>query len=341
MKKTKIIFVILLVFILIILGLSFKKPIYTTKDITWGVTFSKQYSEFLGIDWEETYLAILDEIKPTIIRLPVYWTDVEKKEGVLNFEDYDFIMNEADKRGIGITIVVGKRLPRWPECHVPKWASGMSKENIQKRANKIVIETVERYKNLNNLKAWQVENEPFLPFFGECPPVDAKGLDEEIKIVKFLDPNRPIIVTDSGELSIWLRAVKRADIFGTTMYRIVWSEKFSKYIGYIKYPLPPKFFWFKANVSRIFYGNKPMVVSELQAEPWGDTSSKMTREEQEKTMSIKHFNDNIEYARKVGFSEVYLWGAEWWYLMKTQQNQPEFWETAKKVMGENVATESN
>ncbi len=332
MRKVKIISILLLVFILIILGLSLKKPNGITSDIKWGVTFSKRYSEYLGLDWKETYVAILDEIKPSVIRLPVYWTDIEKKEGVITFEDYDFIMNEADRRGIGITIAVGKRLPRWPECHVPKWAKGMSKVEIQKRANKMIIETVDRYKNLNNLKSWQVENEPFLPFFGECPSVDAKGLDEEIKIVKFLDPNTPVIVTDSGELSIWLRAVKRADIFGTTMYRIVWSKKFSPYLGYIKYPLPPKFFWLKANISQLVYGDKPLIVAELQAEPWGATSAKMTKKEQEKTMSIKHFNDNIKYARKVGFGEVYLWGAEWWYMMKTEKNQPEFWNAAKEVM---------
>ena len=59
-----------------------------------------------------------------------------------------------------------------------------------------------------------------------------------------IDKDREIMITDSGELSIWLPAVKRADVFGTTMYRIVWSEKISKYFGYIKYPLPPRFFWF-------------------------------------------------------------------------------------------------
>ncbi len=332
MRKFTIILIIVLALVVFIVGISLHKPSSAGEDISWGITYSKVYSEYLGLDWEETYIAILDELKPSVIRLPVYWNDIEKNRGVFNFKDYDFIMNEADKRGIGITVAVGKKLPRWPECHVPKWAMILPKDEIQSLANKMIIKTVDRYKNLDNLKAWQVENEPFLPFFGECPAVDAKGLDEEIKLVKFLDPSKPIIVTDSGELSIWLRAAKRADIFGTTMYRIVWSKTFSPYLGYIKYPLPPKFFWLKANLVHLFYGDKPMIVSELQAEPWGATSAKMTLEEQEKTMSLVDFYDNVEYAQEVGFREVYLWGAEWWYFMKTKNDRPEFWEAAKDVM---------
>jgi len=339
MRKTAIILIIILALAALLVGMSLRKPQSSGEDISWGITFSKQYSEYLGQDWREAYIAILDELNPSVMRLPVYWTDIEKEEGVLDFEDYDFMMNEAEKREIGITIAIGKRLPRWPECHVPKWTVGMSKEEIQKHANSMVIEVVERYKSLDNLKSWQVENEPFLPFFGECPPVDAKGLDEEIKIVKFLDPERPIVVTDSGELSIWLRAAKRADIFGTTMYRVVWSRAFSPYFGYIKYPLPPKFFWLKANFVHLFYGDKPMIVSELQAEPWSPWGpfgpgfvNSLPLEEQELSMSLTQFYENIEYAKDVGFSEVYLWGAEWWYLMKVENDRPEFWEAAKDVM---------
>jgi len=340
MRKTTIILIIILIFITLIIGMSLRKPQSVGGDISWGITFSKQYSEYLGLEWRKAYITILDELNPSVIRLPIYWTDIEREEGTFNFEDYDFIMNEADMRGIGITIAIGKRLPRWPECHVPKWTVGLSKEEIQSLANRMIIETVERYKNLDNLKAWQVENEPFLPFFGECPSVDAKGLDEEIKIVKFLDPERPIVVTDSGELSIWLRAAKRADIFGTTMYRVVWSRALSPYFGYIKYPLPPKFFWFKANLVHLFYGaDKKIINVELQAEPWAPWGpfgpgfvDVLPLEEQELSMSLPQFHENIEYAQDVGFSEVYLWGAEWWYLMKTENDRPEFWEAAKDVM---------
>jgi hypothetical protein len=126
-----------------------------------------------------------------------------------------------------------------------------------------------------------------------------------------------------------VRAAKRADIFGTTMYRMIYKDP----IGYFKYPLPPKFFWAKANIVHLFFSEKPIIVSELQAEPWGPKLIyDLTLEEQEKSMSVTQFYDNIEYAKQVGFPENYLWGAEWWYWLKTKHNRPEIWEAAKEVI---------
>jgi len=334
MGKRTIILLILLVLVIVVLGLSFKRPPSASGDIVWGVTFSHMFAQELGLDWKETYLAILDELQPKLLRLPVYWNNVEPEEGVLYFADYDFMFKEAAKRNVSVIPVLGKRVPRWPECHVPEWAKTYSKEDQQEGVRRVIFETVERYKHLKAISAWQVENEPFLRYFGICPPLDREAFDREIEFVRFLDPTRPIVVTDSGELSVWLPAAKRADIFGTTMYRIVWSERWSPYLGYITYPLPPKFFWLKANLVHALYGgDKPITVSELQAEPWGPGYlSGLTAEEQGKSMSIEQFHDNIAYAREVGFPEVYLWGVEWWYALKTKHGQSAYWDAARDVI---------
>ncbi len=210
---------------------------------------------------------------------------------------------------------------------MPDWATSLDEKSQQASILNLISEIIKQYKNLNNLYAWQVENEPFLPY-GECPKLDVDFLDKEIELVRSLDLKHPIIITDSGELSIWLRAAKRADIFATTMYRIIWN----KYTGYVKYPLPPQFFWLKANLVQLFYPKKPIIVSELQAEPWGPKLNyELPIEEQFKSMNLKQFYDNIEYARKVGFSEVYLWGAEWWYWMKEKYQDDSFWNYAKTL----------
>jgi hypothetical protein len=54
-------------------------------------------------------------------------------------------------------------------------------------------------------------------------------------------------------------------------------------------------------------------------------------EEQFKSMNLKQISENIEFAKKVGFPEVYLWGAEWWYWLKAKHQDPSFWEFAKKL----------
>ncbi len=332
----KILFLIFLFLIISASILFFKKPTGTTNNITWGVAFSQTFAKELGLDWKKVYIEMLDDLKPKGLRLPVYWPKVEPKKGKFDFSDYDFMMDEAKKRDIPVILVVGERVPRWPECHVPRWTENMEKSEVQKNLLNIIELTVKRYKNIDNLKMWQVENEPFLPYFGTCDFVDVKFLDKEIELVKSLDPKRKIMLTDSGELSLWLPTAKRADVFGTTMYRTVWSSHFSKYIGYITYPLPPKFFWFKANLVKLFYGDKPIIVSELQAEPWssGKVLTELSKEEQEKSIDIEKFNENIEYARKVGFKEVYLWGVEWWYWQKEEKEDPSYWDTAKKLFKE-------
>ncbi len=325
----KIIFILIFIFgFLFLLFIFLLRPPYgISQNIKWGMAFSKPFAVALGLDWEESYLAILDDLKPKSLRLPIYWQDVEPQAGEYFFDDYDWLIGEAQKRGAELILVVGRKLPRWPECHEPNWIKNEQLKIKNEQLSKYLEAVVNRYKDEPNLYAWQIENEPFLPY-GECPELDVEFLDKEIALVRSLDFKHPIIVTDSGELSIWLRAVKRADIFGTTMYRIIWN----KYTGYIKYPLPPKFFWLKANLIHLFYPNKPIIVSELQAEPWGPKLIyEISLEEQFKSMNLEQFYDNIKYAKEVGFPEVYLWGVEWWYWLKEKKNRPEFWEGAKNL----------
>lgn len=191
--------------------------------------------------------------------------------------------------------------------------------------------TVERYREHPEITTWQVENEPFLTFFGECPEFRRGFLDEEIAFVRELDPSRPILLTDSGELSTWYPAAKRGDIFGTTMYRKIHKPG----IGYYTYPIGPNFFRFKEKVVRLLTDQDHFIVIELQAEPWasgwvGDVSL----EEQFRTMDERQLRDIVTYAKRVRFPEIYLWGAEWWYWLKEKKDYPAVWETAREVFRE-------
>jgi len=272
-------------------------------------------------------LAILDDLKPYSLRLPIYWQDIEAENGTYNFSDYNWMIDEAGKRNIKLVLVIGRKVPRWPECHSPTWTDKFTEQEKQDRIIEYISKSIEHYKNTESLYLWQIDNEPFLPF-GDCTKFDVNFLDREIATARNLDPSHKIMVTDSGELSTWVPAAKRADIFGTTMYRVIWKSP----IGYYKYPLPPGFFWLKANIVHLFYPGKPIVVSELQAEPWGPNQIySLSVDEMMKSMDINQLRENISYAEQVGFSENYLWGAEWWYWMKTKQNRPEFWDEAKKV----------
>jgi hypothetical protein len=71
-------------------------------------------------------------------------------------------------------------------------------------------------------------------------------------------------------------------------------------------------------------------VIELQAEPWiAGWTTGQSLEKQFESMNVSQLKENVSFARQVGFPEIYLWGAEWWYWLKVNQNHPELWEAAK------------
>lgn len=326
------------------------------QDVTFGITFSSRYAEALGLDWKETYLALLDDMRVRKIRIPLYWDLIEKTEGQYDFSDVDWQLNEAKERDAEIILTMGQKVPRWPECFAPEWVDttssspwkGEGREGFENsstspqappfqggeatkssRLLRFEEKIVERYKNRHEVVMWQVENEPFLKF-GNCPDFDINLLDEEIALVKSLDPSRPILTTDSGELSLWFRAAARGDRFGTTLYRDIWSNKF----GYITYPIGPNFFLAKEWLTRLLTDQKHFMVIELQAEPWASGWVAHTPlEEQFRTMDENKLVANVEYAKQVGFPEIYLWGAEWWYWLKVEKHYPTVWDTAKQYFG--------
>jgi len=150
--------------------------------------------------------------------------------------------------------------------------------------------------------------------------------------VKTLDSQkRPVVISDSGEGSFWINAARFGDIVGTTMYQRVWFRQLKIYISY---PFPPTFYWRKSQIIKKLFG-KEVIVVEFQAEPWGPKLLyESPIEEQKKTMNLEQFKENIEFAKKTGFREFYLWGGEWWFWMKEKQNQPEIWQEAKKLFKE-------
>jgi len=313
---------------LILIGAWFlSRPVPVPENIVYGVTFSVPYTrDTLGLNWKKAYLALLDDLKVRHFRIPVYWNEHELRQGEFNFSAVDFMLNEAEARSADVILAVGQKLPRWPECHIPSWAGRLSRQERNTHFLNFLERVATRYRDRGALRYWQVENEPFL-HFGECEDYDSRFIDVEISRLRSLD-DRPIVVTDSGELSIWASAYSRSDVFGTTMYRTIWN----KFVGNFTYPLRPGYFRMKARLMELIYGKKPIIVVELQAEPWIEQAPpKENLENQLRLMNPEKLKANIEYERATGFQEVYLWGVEWWYWLKEKQNKPELWQEAKKL----------
>lgn len=299
-------------------------PVPSVSNVKWGVTFSELMAEHLGIDRDETLRAIITELRPSGIRLVAYWDRIERKPGVYDFRSLDSQMNICREASMPVILVIGRRVPRWPECHIPGW--GASDADLMRYLEIIV----KRYRGYANLLFWQVENEPYL-IFGECPSSDSALLESEASLVRGLDPARKIIMTDGGEFGDWYRASSRCDIFGTTLYRRVHN----RVLGQVEYPLTPEFYPLKRDIVRFLTGRKDQefIVIELGAEPWTSRQIyEMTVNGQLKSFTIDEFRGNIDYAMKARFGTYYLWGVEWWYSLKARHGITEYWNYAIEIM---------
>ncbi len=291
-----------------------------------GVTFSPKYAGEFGVDWKKEYIAILDDLGVRYLRLSAYWDSTEPYDHEYDFSALDFQMDEAARRGAKVMFAVGRKLPRWPECHDPSWISEFTKKEIEAVLIEYVGVVVNRYKDHPALLRWQVENELLFPF-GKCRnPFGMDTLAKEVSEVKAIDPLHEIVVTDSGEWTPWIPISFFGDMLGISMYRESWNQSLGIHI-----PFPVKEGWYQLRAKLISPWRPRMIVTELQAEPWGSKSvNEMIPEESTSLMPLKKIEDNIRFAKNVGLPEAYLWGVEWWYALR-EQGYPEIWNALKTV----------
>ncbi len=307
------------------------------QDIFWGINYSESQAAYLGLDPAATYSAMIHDLGAKRIKIHVNWNSTQKDMNIIDFTSLDRMVTEAEENDVKLVLVIGMKTGRWPECHTPDWFLQVAPDKREAEIIKYISTLVGRYKSSPALEFWQVENEPLLQF-GTCPDwyydLGTKMLEAEVAAVRSLDPNRKIIVSDTGELSTWTDVAKIGDIVGVTMYRSSWDAT-EKTFGVNPYTfLTPQFYANKAAYIQAVY-SKPVISIELQAEPWASKGlAEASLSEQALSMNPELFRENIEFAKETGFGGYYFWGAEWWYWMKTKHNQGEIWDEAKKTMAE-------
>jgi hypothetical protein len=321
---------VFLIFAALVLVASFvlalkEKP----EKITYGMSFNTLYAGELGLNWKEVYEAILTELNVRHLRLAAHWTMVEPINDVYNFSELDYQLMRAQEVDAKVVFAVGRRLPRWPECHVPVWAQSLSWEEQKKEILSYMELVVNRYKGEESITYWQVENEPFLEIFAKdyCGEFDEAFLLEQIELVRTLDPTRPILITDSGNLGMWAGAYRSGDAFGTSVYIYFWNPE----LGQFRTAIPAWVYRVKENIMALLYGEKETFLIELSAEPWllepiVDTDMEV----QYSRMNLEKFNDILTYAEHTRYEYQYLWGAEWWYWLQ-KRGQGEMWERGMQL----------
>lgn len=299
------------------------------EHITYGISYNVPYIHELDLDEDDVLDAFIGDLGVRHFRMSAHWTLIEPEKNQFDFKwmDRDLAKVEAVKGEV--IFAVGRRLPRWPECHVPDWAKALIWEEQKKEIREYITAVIERYKGSSAITYWQVENEPYLGVFAHehCGDLDESFLEEEIALIASLDPSRPILLTDSGNLGTWNGAYSHGNAFGTSVYVYFWNPE----LGQFKTILPPWFYRVKEGIMSILHGDKETFLIELSLEPWLlEPVTQVPVETQYERMDLKKFEEIIAYAKDTRYKKQFLWGGEWWYWLR-EQGHPEMWDRGKEL----------
>lgn len=302
-----------------------------SKPYELGVSFSAPYARALGLDPHEAYTAILDGLGVKQLRLMSYWSEGEPTAGKYDFSELDWQMSEATKRGATVSLALGLRQPRWPECHAPDWVDITKPRNTwQPALEKYIAAVVNRYKTSKVLASYQLENEYFNTF-GECPDRDRGRLAAELALVHRLDPKHPVIISRSNNYAGFAIRPPRGDINGISLYRRVWDSTVTH--RYFTYPFPSWHYAFLAGMQKLLFGQES-IIHELQAEPWpprGKFITNVSLAEQDKSFDAARLRSTVTFAKQTGIRHIELWGAEYWYYRAVTLHDPSVWNEARRV----------
>lgn len=294
-----------------------------------GVSFSLHRCSELGIDKKQTLQAALEDLGFRRFRLMSYWNIHEPKPGVYNFTELDWQFNLVAKYKGGVSLCIGKRQPRWPECHMPKWAQSLPKDEWYEALFTYIGVVVNRYKNHPALQSWQLENEALLKEFGHCVDQDYNldRLQKEFDIVKSEDSKHPVIMTLSDSWGLPWRGPS-PDAYAMSLYK----HTINKRGNYAKSKRPALFYKTRALLISTLW-QKPVFIHELQAEPWlAQNILRIPIGEQLKQFGLIQLKDSINFAHSTGMHPIDLWGLEWWYWLDHKYNRPEYWQYIKRTL---------
>jgi hypothetical protein len=305
------------------------------KPLVMGATFVPDYARYFGLDPEKTLRAITGDLGIKHLRLVSYWDTVEPTPGAYNFGELDWQFRVANETGAKVSLALGLRQPRWPECHQPAWATKLLGKAWEQPLYDYMAAVVNRYKFDPALESYQLENEFFLKAFGECTNFDRERLVHEYNMVKALDPAHKLVVSMSNNAIGTPIGTPTPDEWSISVYKRVWDKTITK--RYFEYPIPAWYYAFRAGFTKITRGHDSFI-HELQAEPWTPEGSggivNTPLAEQDKSMNSTILTNRIEYGRATGMKTVYLWGAEWWYWRMQTKNDPSLWNAAKTSLTE-------
>lgn len=216
--------------------------------------------------------------------------------------------------------------PRWPEFYIPAWLSAgiaphttLAEQNVSlPELQRFIAAAVTALKDHPALTSWQVENEPLQPAGPQHLKISPGLVRLEIDLLRQLDPERPITLT------LWanhlLRPLLWWRLYQLKGYQQLGFDIYPKMYTPNGYQGPDLFPWLFKQLCKLVKrrGVEP-IITELQAEPWEEAFDYRQFPERIQSISPAQLQKNIADYAYLGFTEVYLWGAEYWVWSKQQE----------------------
>ena len=301
-----------------------------SRPLVLGTSFIADYAEYLGLDPHQTLAAVLDDLHVKHLRLVSYWSDIEPSPGHYDFSELDWEFQQAATRGASVSLAVGLRQPRWPECHMPEWAMGEPQSAWQPQLERFITEVVNHYKHDPALESYQLENEYLLTAFATCADQSRSRLSEEAALVRRLDPSHTLIISRSQNAIGWPVRAPLGDEAAISIYRRVWQPLLHRYM---QYPFPAWYYAFLAGAEKLWTGHDT-VIHELQTEPWPPDDQSIISSslmEQSNSLDAVRLRQTVDFAERTGMRTIDLWGSEYWYYRMVRLHDPSVWDAARTI----------
>ena len=329
----------------------------TAEPVHIGTTFSAKQCRYLGVNAKKTLKEIL-KTKFDLLRLSAYWDELEPQEGAYDFSSLDWQVAEAASKQVPMVLSVGMKAPRWPEYFIPPWvlkrlrlrkgADVSQHAYLCQRTLQFMATVIRRYRDEEAIHYWQVENEPLDRTGPGYWWISPAFLKQEVELVRRLDTRgRPIIITTVTYPNPLLRkfmylfmrhdtideAFRLGDILGVNVYPVVGHRWFLKKSYYWTTP-QERTEYLASILKRPTRGNKPVWVTELQAEPWEPDALVYTGQEPPPTGDPAIAQQGLEELRALKIDTVLLWGAEYWQFRKARYQDPQWWGEVRRLVSQ-------
>jgi hypothetical protein len=333
-----------------------------------GTTYTKHAAQSAGLSHAEAF-KLMHEMGIDTVRLGSYWDAIQPDgPGDWNTSELDEQLALARKYNMKIILTVGMKSPGWPEGYVPGWARpkelkadppkgffgkvdawlakhwSFYRENrgeaatptnlaqdpkLREQALAYVGKLVEHVGGNDDIIAFQVENEPGMPFGPNREYVSNDFVAEEIRTIKAADPAKRPLALNTGiplhDAERELIKMPEIDVVGVDIYpkpggRKIFGKDRPASIGVHQ----------RMNVDSIEAKRfieaqgKEGYIAEMQAEDW-------TVVKWNAGMTIDHFHAQ----RRNGFEMIMPWNIG--HVFRNYQHGDKSHFEAWKRMGREIA----